>query len=79
MRYSPYCSESGILCQLQKISKNSPQIKLSTTIPPITYYTPFIMSAAEEDQDLVDYDEEEEEQNVAAEETADAEGKETKK
>ena len=37
------------------------------------------MSAAEEDQDLVDYDEEEEEQNVAAEETADAEGKETKK
>ena len=34
------------------------------------------MSAAEEDQDLVDYDEEEEEQNVAAEETADAEGKE---
>ena len=33
----------------------------------------------EEDQDLVDYDEEEEEQNVAAEETADAEGKETKK
>ena len=37
------------------------------------------MSNVEEDQDLVDYDEEEEEQNVAAEETADAEGKETKK
>lgn len=37
------------------------------------------MADNEEDQDLVDYDEEEEEQNVAAEETADAEGKETKK
>ena len=37
------------------------------------------MADNEEDQDLVDYDEEEEEQNVAAEESADAEGKETKK
>jgi len=35
--------------------------------------------AEEDDQDLVDYDEEEEEQNVTAEETGDAEGKETKK
>ena len=37
------------------------------------------MADNEEDQDLVDYDEEEEEQNVAPEESADAEGKETKK
>ena len=37
------------------------------------------MADNEDDQDLVDYDEEEEEQNVAAEESADAEGKETKK
>ncbi len=37
------------------------------------------MADNEDDQDLVDYDEEEEEQNVAAEEIADAEGKETKK
>ena len=35
--------------------------------------------AEEDDQDLVDYDEEEEEQNVTAEDTGDAEGKETKK
>ncbi|KAL7436162.1 hypothetical protein ACHAXH_006801 [Discostella pseudostelligera] len=37
------------------------------------------MADNEDDHDLVDYDEEEEEQNVAAEESADAEGKETKK
>ncbi len=37
------------------------------------------MADNEDDQDLVDYDEEEEEHNVAAEESADAEGKETKK
>ena len=37
------------------------------------------MADNEEDQDLVDYDEEEEEQHVAAEETAEAEAKETKK
>lgn len=34
---------------------------------------------ADNEEDLVDYDEEEEEQNVAAEEAADAEGKEVKK
>ena len=34
---------------------------------------------ADNEEDLVDYDEEEEEQNVAAEEDADAEGKEVKK
>eukprot|EP00984_Skeletonema_dohrnii_P013617 scaffold5638_cov102-Skeletonema_dohrnii-CCMP3373.AAC.3 len=33
---------------------------------------------ADNEEDLVDYDEEEEEQNVAAEEAADAEGKEVK-
>ena len=44
----------------------------SNKIQPITM-------AEEDDQDLVDYDEEEEEQNVTAEETGDAEGKETKK
>jgi len=37
------------------------------------------MADNEDDHDLVDYDEEEEEQNVAAEESADAEGKEIKK
>ena len=48
--------------------------------PTTTHHIPIAtMADNEEDQDLVDYDEEEEEQNVAAEETADAEGKETKK
>ena len=48
-----------------------------------THYDTSILTATmadnEDDHDLVDYDEEEEEQNVAAEESADAEGKETKK
>ena len=34
---------------------------------------------ADNEEDLVDYDEEEEEENVAAEKAADAEGKEVKK
>ena len=34
---------------------------------------------ADNEEDLVDYDEEEEEENVAAEKSADAEGKEVKK
>lgn len=53
----------------------------TTTIPahPTLLSTIATMADNEEDQDLVDYDEEEEEQNVAAEESADAEGKETKK
>ena len=58
----------------QKIS--TPQTAAS---PATTTNQPATMADNEEDQDLVDYDEEEEEQNVAAEESADAEGKETKK
>ncbi len=43
-------------------------------------YTHLITATmADNEEDLVDYDEEEEEQNVAAEEAADAEGKEVKK
>ena len=37
------------------------------------------MADNKDDQDLINYNEEEEEQNVATEESADAESKETKK
>ena len=77
----------AIFQRAQDVFIKNPNPKISTQRPPpigintiLNLPTPTAtMADNEEDQDLVDYDEEEEEQNVAAEETADAEGKETKK
>jgi len=57
---------------------NAPTIKNHNIIL-LLYTLSNSATMADNEEDLVDYDEEEEEQNVAAEETADAEGKEVKK
>ena len=57
-----------------QLQPRSPYKKIFSLLHQITPAT-----MADNEEDLVDYDEEEEEENVAAEKAADAEGKEVKK
>ena len=65
---------------IPRLNSNAPSLRSNHKNPGYLFvHLSKHSTMADNEEDLVDYDEEEEEQNVAAEETADAEGKEVKK